>query len=59
MIKVTSIKTKGHNCYDEILRKVGKINNINKSKVLPNFQDQQEACDTNGIQKQESSSKWM
>ena len=39
MIKVTSIKTKGHNGYDEILRKVGKINNINKSKVLPNFQD--------------------
>ena len=35
MIEVTSIKIEGHNCFNKILRKAGKINNINKSKVLP------------------------
>ena len=50
MIEVTSIKTKGHNCLNKILREAGKISNINKSKILPNYQDLQEACDINGIQ---------
>ena len=39
MIKVTIITTKGHNCFDKFIKEAGKINNINKSKVLPNYKD--------------------
>lgn len=39
MIKLTSIKTKGHNCFGEILKEIGEINTINKSKFLANYQD--------------------
>ena len=36
MIKVTTIKTEGHNCFGEIFREASKIN---KTKALPNYQD--------------------
>ena len=39
MIKVTSRTTEGHNCFDKFIKVAGKINNINKSKVLPNYKD--------------------
>ena len=35
MIKVTTIKTDGHNCFGEILKEASKID---KTKALPNYQ---------------------